>query len=86
MTARRLARSGDALGIEPLIRKRGEEHGNGPGRVRRLVERPLAWLKVLRRFRCRYGRSGKIIRGRATLAMSVTNFRLWHNEIQLASQ
>jgi len=72
------------LGMEPSIRKRGTEHGSGLGRVRWVVERSLAWLKGLRRLRFRYDRSETIIHGLATLAMSIINFRLWHNEIQLA--
>jgi transposase len=72
------------LGMKPFIRKRGTEHGSGLGRVRWVVERSLAWLKGLRRLRLRYDRSEAVIHGWATLAMSVINFRLWHNEIQLA--
>jgi len=72
------------LGIEPFIRKRGAEHGSGLGRVRWVVERSLAWLQGLRRLRLRYDRSETVIHGWATVAMSVINFRLWHNEIQLA--
>lgn len=72
------------LGIEPFIRKRGEPHGSGLGRVRWVVERSLAWLKGLRRLRLRYDRSETVIHGWATMAMSVINFRLWHNDIQLA--
>jgi len=72
------------LGIKPFIRKRGEQHGSGLGKVRWVVERSLAWLKGLRRLRLRYDRSEAIIQGWATLAMSVINFRLWHHEIQLA--
>lgn len=71
------------LGIESFIRKRREEHGSGLGRVRWVVERSLAWLKGLRRLRLRYDRSEAVIHAWATLAMSVINFRLWHNEIQL---
>lgn len=72
------------LGIAPFIRKRGTEHGSGLGRVRWVVERSLAWLKGLRRLRFRYDRSEPTIHGWAMLAMSVINFRLWHNDIQLA--
>ena len=72
------------LGIEPFIRKRGEQHGSGLGRVRWVVERSLAWLKGLRRLRLRYDRSETVIHGWATMAMSVINFRLWHDDIQLA--
>jgi transposase len=73
------------LGMEPHIPKRGRQHGSGLGRVRWVVERSLSWLKGLRRLRVRYDRSEPVIQGWATLAMSVLNFRLWHNDVQLAS-
>ena len=72
------------LGMKPFIRKRGMDHGSGLGRVRWVVERSLAWLKGLRRLRLRYDRSKTMIHGWATMAMSVINFRLWHNDIQLS--
>lgn len=72
------------LGMKPVIRKKGREHGSGLGRVRWVVERSLAWLKGLRRLRLRYDRTETIIHGWATLAMSVITFRLWHNDIRLA--
>lgn len=68
------------LGIEPLIRKRGAEHGSGLGRLRWVVERTISWVKGLRRLRVRYDRSATIMDAWATLAMSVINFRIWAHD------
>lgn len=45
-----------ARGIEPLIARRGEEHGSGLGRERWVVERSFAWLHQFRRLRIRWER------------------------------
>jgi len=37
------------LGIEPHIRHRDDPHGNHLGRIRRVVERTVSWIKGLRR-------------------------------------
>lgn len=71
------------LGMEPHIPKRGRVHGSGLGRVRWVVERSIGWVKGLRRLRTRYDRKATIIDAWATLAVSVINFRIWHNDIQL---
>jgi hypothetical protein len=44
------------LGIAPHIGKRKTEHGSGVGKIRRVVERTISWLKGLRRLRVRYDR------------------------------
>ena len=44
------------LGIEPRFAKRGTPHGGGLGKVRRVVERTIGWMKGLRRMRVRYDR------------------------------
>jgi transposase len=45
-----------ARGIEPLIARRGEEHGSGLGAQRWVVERSFAWLHQFRRLRIRWER------------------------------
>lgn len=72
------------LGITPHIPKRGRQHGSGLGKVRWVVERSIGWVKGLRRLRVRYDRKATIIDAWATLAVSVINFRIWHNDVQLA--
>ena len=41
-------------GIEPVIARRGEEHGSGLGVYRWFVEATAAWLMHFRRLRVRY--------------------------------
>lgn len=43
-------------GIEPLIARRGEEHGSGLGSQRWVVERTFTWLHQFRRLRIRWER------------------------------
>ena len=69
------------LGIEPRIAKRGEPHGSGLGRVRRVVERTISWLKGLRRMRVRYDRLGVIRDAFVTLAASVICFRILNDGV-----
>ena len=69
------------LGIEPLIRKTGSEHGSGLGKVRWVVERTIGWVKGLRRMRISYDRIEETIDAFATLAMTVINFRIWQNDL-----
>lgn len=69
------------LGIEPVIRKRGTEHGSGLGTVRWVVERTISWIKGLRRLRVRYDRSKTTMGAWASLAMIVINFRIWFHDI-----
>jgi len=45
-----------ARSIEPLIARRGEEHGSGLGAQRWVVERSFAWLHQFRRLRIRWER------------------------------
>lgn len=47
---RRLVR---ALGVKPVIARRGTSHGSGPGTQRRFVERGFAHLHWFRRLRIR---------------------------------
>ena len=44
------------LGIEPVLAKRGTEHGSGLGIFRWVVERTLSWLHQYRRLRIRFER------------------------------
>src|SRR4051812_33724648 len=68
------------LGIEPHIAKRRTPHGSGLGKVRRVVERTISWVKGLRRLRVRYDRLGVIIDAWATIAVSVICFRILYND------
>jgi transposase len=68
------------LGIEPHIAKRRTPHGSGLGKVRRVVERTIGWLKGLRRLRVRYDRLGVIIDAWTTLAACVICFRILHHD------
>jgi transposase len=43
-----------AVGITPVIARRGEEHGSGPGVHRRVVEPTFALLHRFRRLRIRW--------------------------------
>ncbi|HEX8947662.1 MAG TPA: IS5 family transposase [Dissulfurispiraceae bacterium] len=47
-------------GIEPILAKRGTEHGSGLGVYRWVVERTLSWLHQYRRLRVRYERRADI--------------------------
>lgn len=64
------------LGITPHIRRRRTSHGSHLGRLRWVVERPLSWIKGLRRLRVRYDRSRTTIHAWTTLAAAVVCFRL----------
>jgi transposase len=45
-----------AQGVEPVIARRGEDHGSSLGRIRWVVERTLSWIKGFRRIRARHDR------------------------------
>ena len=63
-------------GIEPHIARRRTPNGSGLGKIRRVVEGTIGWLKGLRRLRVRYDRLGVIMDAWATLAASVICFRI----------
>ncbi len=65
---RRLLR---ALGIKPIIARRGTTHGSGLGRQRWVVERGFAHLHNFRRLRTRYERDPEIHLAFLTLACSI---------------
>jgi transposase len=67
-------------GIEPRIARRKTAHGSGLGKVRRVVERTISWLKGLRRLLVRCDRLGVIMDAWATLAVSVACFRILHHD------
>ena len=71
------------LGIESHIARRRTPHGSGLGKIRRVVERTISWLKGLRRMRVRYDRSGVIQEAWDTLAACVICFRLLHDDDNL---
>lgn len=47
-------------GVEPIIARRGAEHGSGLGKERWVVERSFAWLHNFRRLRTRYERRAEL--------------------------
>lgn len=49
-----------AMGIKPVIARRGVPHGSGPGVHRWVVERTIAWFHGFRRLRIRWERRGDI--------------------------
>lgn len=49
-----------ALGITPLLAKRGTEHGSGLGVWRWVGERTISWFHQFRRLRIRYERRADI--------------------------
>ena len=55
-------------GIQPYIRKIGEAHGSGLGRVRSMVEHDCAWLLANKRLDRRQDRLGRIILALLTAA------------------
>lgn len=65
---RRLLR---ALGITPVIARRGEAHGSGLGRHRWVVERGFAYLHNFRRLGIRYERDPDIHTAFLTLACAI---------------
>jgi transposase len=65
------------LGIEPLLAKRGTQHGSGLGKFRWVVERTISWLHQQRRLRVRYERRGDIHSGFLTLAASLICFHIF---------
>jgi transposase len=69
------------LGIEPHIARRNTPNGSGLSKVRWVVERPISWLKGLRRLRVRYDRVGVIMDAWTTLAASVICFRMLHHDV-----
>jgi transposase len=65
-------------GIEPHTGRRKTPHGGGLGKVRGVVERTSSRLQRLRRRRTRHDRLGVIQEAWNTLAVSVSCFRLLH--------
>jgi transposase len=49
-----------ARGVQPMIARRGSEHGSGLGRERWVVERTFAHLHNFRRLRIRWERDGEL--------------------------
>jgi transposase len=47
-------------GVNPVIARRGADHGSRIGRERWVVERTFAWLHNLRRLRIRYERDSEL--------------------------
>lgn len=59
------------IGIEPHVRKRGEEHGSDFGKVRWVMGRTISWITDLRRMHVRYDRLGVIIDAWTSLTAAV---------------
>jgi transposase len=64
-----------ALGITPLIARRGAGHGSGLGTKRWYVERTFAWLHAHRRLRTRYERRADIHEALISVACSMICLR-----------
>jgi transposase len=62
------------LGIEPLLAKRGTEHGSGLGVYRWVAERALSWLHQFGRLRVRRDRRGDIHDAFLKLACGLITF------------
>jgi IS5 family transposase len=62
------------LGIEPLLAKRGTEHGSGLGVYRWVVERTNAWLHQFGRLRVRRDRRDDIHDAFLRLACGLITF------------
>jgi transposase len=58
-------------GVEPVISRRGTEHGSGLGRWRWVVERTFAWLHNYRRLRIRWEREPLVHMAFLTLACAL---------------
>jgi transposase len=69
---RRLLR---AMGIIPVLAKRGTPHGSGLGVYRWVVERTLAWLPQYRRLRVRYERRSDIHEAFLSIGCALICFR-----------
>jgi transposase len=72
---RRLLR---AMGITPVLAKRGTPHGSGLGVYRWVVERTLAWLPQYRRLRVRYERRSDIHEAFLSIGCALICFRYLH--------
>jgi transposase len=69
---RRLVR---ALGVRPMIARRGTPHGSGLGEQRYVVEQTFAHLHGFRRLRIRYERSAHLHEALLDLACSLICWR-----------
>lgn len=65
-----------AQGIEPVIARRGEDHGSSLGRIRWVVERTISWFKGFRRIRVRYDRLARIQHAWNEIAAAIICFRI----------
>ena len=64
-----------ARGIVPFLAKRGQEHGNGLGAYRDVVERSFAWFKGFRRLRLRHERTAFMHEAALSVAVCLVCFR-----------
>lgn len=48
-------------GVEPFIRRRGDKHGSGLGKVRHIVENAISWLLSNKRLDRRHDRSTLVV-------------------------
>jgi transposase len=65
-----------AQGIEPVIARRGEDHGSGLGRIRWVVERTVSRFKGFRLIRVRYDRLIPIQHAWNEIAAAIICFRI----------
>ncbi|MFD4636557.1 IS5 family transposase [Lentzea sp. NPDC058436] len=64
-----------AKGIDPQNAQRGTDHGSGPGTVRWVVERTIAWYHSMKRLRVRWERRDDIHEAFLGLSTCITCYR-----------
>ena len=64
-----------ALGVTPVIARRGAGHGSGLGTKRWSVERSVAWLHAFKRLHTRYERRANIHEALISVACSMICLR-----------
>lgn len=64
-----------ALGVTPVIARRGAGHGSGLGTKRWFVERSFAWLHAFKRLHTRYERRADIHEALISVACSMICLR-----------
>ena len=67
--------------IEPILARRGQEHGSGLGVDRWVVERTLSWLHQFRRLRIRYERRADIHDAFLSIGCSLICWRYLKNSL-----
>lgn len=55
-------------GVDPVIRRRGDDHGSGLGTVRHIVENALSWVLSNKRLDRRHDRSARVVQSLLSFA------------------